>query len=300
VLFSALRLRPRLVLAAGTLAAAEYLTAALLLQHRIAPELVAALPSLSLPNLVQRASYLLFAGVLSYWVCYSLLELVGDLVTSVRHELKARSTLGRQVTEQVAEVLLSDIGARGEERCITVVVVDLRGFTHFAEERTPGEVLAFLNRYFTSCCEIVDRHGGIVNKFLGDGLLALFGAPLPTPDHARRAAAAALRIAHSVERMLASSGASALGVGIGIHTGEAVVGITGSSQRSEYTAIGDTVNVASRIEGMNKRLGTRILLSEETRRAIGPGAVMRAVGETRVRGRDKAVELWELHDLVDG
>jgi adenylate cyclase len=299
VLFSALRLRPKLVLAAGTLAAAEYLGAALLLQPRISRELVAALPSLSTPNLVQRSSYLLFAGVLSYWVCRSLLDLMGDLVTSVRQELKVRSTLGRQVTKQVAEVLLSDEHARGEVRCITVVVVDLRGFTRFAEQRTPGEVVAFLNCFFAQACEVVDQHGGIVNKFLGDGLLALFGAPLHTADHARRAARAALRMAKEVEHLLATSGASELGIGIGIHTGEAVVGITGSEQRSEYTAIGDTVNLASRIEGLNRQLGTRILLSEVTRRAIGPGAVVRPMGETQVKGREQPVELSELLDLTD-
>jgi len=297
VVFSALRLRPRLVLAAGTLAAAEYLTATLILKDRIDPELVSRLASLSTPNLVQRTCYLLFAGVLSYWVCGSLLDLVSDLVTSVRQELKVRSTLGQQVTRQVAEVLLSGEHARGQVLRITVVVVDLRGFTHFAEQRSPREVVAFLNRFFALACEIVDQHGGIVNKFLGDGLLALFGAPLQTADHALRAAEAALRLAREAEQLLPSSGSSELGIGIGLHTGEAVVGITGSEQRSEYTAIGDTVNLASRIEGLNKQLGTRILMSEETRRAIGRAAVVRPKGEMHVKGRDQAVQLSELVDL---
>ncbi len=143
---------------------------------------------------------------------------------------------------------------------------------------------------FEAMVAVVHRHGGVVNKFLGDGLMALFGAP----DHARRAARAALEMQEVVRRTRAQWRFPDLQVGIGICSGEAVVGVIGARARCEYTAIGDTVNLASRLEALNKERGTRILLSVETRALLDPRMAVRALGEARVKGREQPVALYEL------
>jgi class 3 adenylate cyclase len=178
---------------------------------------------------------------------------------------------------------------------VTVVVTDLRGFTSLAEAMTPAEVLQFLNRIQGALAEAVREHGGTVDKFLGDGMLAVFGAPEPQADHAQRA----IRAAESMRRALAEfnrersgEGQPAVRMGIGIHSGPAVVGCIGSGLRLEFTVIGDTVNTASRLEALTKEKGADVLLSGETLRRAGLDA--RSVGDTAIRGKKDPLPLYAL------
>ncbi|MGC4122536.1 MAG: adenylate/guanylate cyclase domain-containing protein [Myxococcales bacterium] len=294
VIITCLRLQPRLCLLVGALAGGELFASYLLLRAQLDPATVAANPALSFSNQLQRAVYVAGGGLAAYWVSVVLLRLLGDLVKSVRQEVRVRSILGTQVTPEVAQLLLHSTGRLGEKREITVLFSDIRGFTSFSEKRDPVEVVDFLNQYFAEMCTVVEQHGGIVNKFLGDGLMALWGAPVARGDHASAAARAALAMVERVEAMKAKWNHPGLEIGIGIHTGPAVVGIIGSSQRSEYTAIGDAVNLASRIEGLNKQFGTRVLASEETKRLLQDGIEARRVGEAAVKGREQPVVAWEL------
>jgi adenylate cyclase len=198
-------------------------------------------------------------------------------------------------SEQVADLLLTTGDhARGEKRAVTILFSDLRGFTGLSENRDPAQVVSLLKTYFEAMCAVVDRHGGIVNKFLGDGLMALFGAPLESADATLQAARAALSMVGEVERLRQECGLPELDLRIGIHTGEAVLGLIGSRERSEYTAIGDVVNLASRLEGLNKEFGTRILVSDTVQHALSGVARFRALGEARVKGREKPVAVAEL------
>lgn len=190
---------------------------------------------------------------------------------------------------------------RPEAREITILFSDIRGFTTLSETRTPEQVVHLLNRYFTRQVEVIFRHGGTLDKFIGDAVMAFWNAPSSTPGHAEKAVAAALEMTVALDafkRELAAGG-EGLGdfdVGIGLHTGPAVVGLLGSDTRMEYTAIGDTVNLGSRIEGATKGVA-RVLVSDATRQACGDGDdslfAFEPRGEFHVKGREQPVRLFE-------
>jgi adenylate cyclase len=202
---------------------------------------------------------------------------------------------GQHVSPQVVERLMAGGAAsQSEIRRVAVMFVDFRSFTAGASTRSPREVVDRLDGAFAVLVDILDRHGGIVNKFLGDGFLALFGAPLDAPDAALRAVAAAR------EMLVANARANEathwpLRIGIGIHFGEVVAGNIGSPRRKEYTVIGDTVNFASRLEALNKEFDSQLLISAEVRAALGAEcADATARGGVTVRGYDEPMTVWQL------
>lgn len=188
-----------------------------------------------------------------------------------------------------------------EARELTLLFSDIRGFTTLSETRTPEAVVELLNRYFSQQVEVVFRHGGTLDKFIGDAIMAFWNAPADNPQHAAHAVQAALGMARALDRfkqeLAASDGSLAdFDIGIGLHTGPAVVGFLGSDDRLDYTAIGDTVNLASRIEGCTKGVA-RVLVSKATRDACEQHAPGRFTwvdhGEFHVKGRDQGVQLFE-------
>jgi adenylate cyclase len=181
----------------------------------------------------------------------------------------------------------------GRAREITVLFSDIRGFTSLSEKRSPEEIVSLLNRYFSLQVEIIFRHGGTLDKFIGDAIMAFWGAPLDDPKHAERAVAAALEMEQSLLRFKEELGEAGkdFDVGIGIHTGKAVVGFIGSDARMDYTAIGDTVNLSSRIEGLTKDVA-RILVSADTAAQCRNAFDFRAAGSYKVKGRSQEVELF--------
>ena len=211
----------------------------------------------------------------------------------------ARANYGRFLPEYVVKQLLENPDSfrlGGINQTITVLFADIRGFTSLSERENPERVVRLLNRYFTAMTEIIFEHGGTLDKYIGDGLMALFGAPTATPNDAINAAKAAVvmqRKINSLNGELVAEGLTPVTVGIGLHTGEAVVGYIGSEKRSEYTAIGDTVNLAARLEA-NAR-GGQILLSEATARAIGNAFPLVAHDPLTVRNRLQPVSLFELN-----
>src|SRR5882672_8625133 len=174
----------------------------------------------------------------------------------------------RFTNPHVAKQLVEAGGIETGRREVTLLFSDIRGFTTLSESRKPEEVIDLLNRYFSLQVEVVFNHGGSLDKFIGDCIMAIWGAPLDDPDHAKRAVACALEMADTLQvfkRSLGPEAPAGFDVGIGIHSGPAVVGLMGSQRRLEYTAIGDTVNLASRVEGLTKDAGVRILVSRETK-----------------------------------
>jgi len=180
-------------------------------------------------------------------------------------------------------------------RQVTLLFSDIRGFTTLSETRSPEEVIALLNRYFSLQVDVVFKHGGSLDKFIGDCIMAIWGAPLDDRDHAKHAVACALEMVDTLiafRRALAAED-SGFDVGIGVHSGPAVVGLMGAQKRLEYTAIGDTVNLASRIEGLTKDAKRRVLVSKDTRDLCGDAFEFVSCGTFPVKGRAQPVELLE-------
>jgi adenylate cyclase len=203
--------------------------------------------------------------------------LLGALAYSVAFAWRwrvLRRVLRAVKSAPIAQALESDpgrLGLAGEAREVTVLFADIRGFTDFSEWHTPAEVVALLNAYYQRIVPLIDAEGGVIDKFIGDGLMVLFGAISERPDHAAAAVRAALSIVRSVgnnQSVWAERGFDGLRIGIGIHTGTVVVGAVGAPTRLDFTAIGDTVNAASRVEGENKRVGSSILITEATLAAV--------------------------------
>lgn len=189
----------------------------------------------------------------------------------------------------------TDSTLTGQKREITVLFSDIRGFTTLSEQKTPQEIVDILNRYFSRQVEVIFRHGGTLDKYIGDAIMAFWGAPTEQPDHARRALAAAREMEQTLLAFRKEMGADGehFDIGIGLNSGEAVVGFIGSPEhRQDYTVIGDTVNTASRIEGATKGRA-RILVSEATRNAVGPDVTFKDHGFAKLKGKGEEVRLYE-------
>jgi adenylate cyclase len=242
-----------------------------------------------------RSFVILISGVLAGAVGVQLRRQFGASILAATARDRITNLFGQHVSPQVVERLMAEGAATGSDiRRVAVMFVDFRSFTAGARTRSPQEVVERLDGAFAVLVEILDRHGGIVNKFLGDGFLALFGAPFDAGDAAQHAVAAAREMLAANEHTNATS-SWPLRIGIGIHVGEVVAGNIGSPRRKEYTVIGDTVNFAARLEALNKELDSQFLISSAVRDALGDNgkdAVPR--GEVPVRGYERPVPVWQL------
>lgn len=274
----------------GFVAAAELLAFAMLYHPPGFPEQ----PSDLAFHLI-RSLVVLTCGVLAGGVGLQLRRQFEASIAAAGARDRITSLFGQHVSPQVVEQLLA-AGAEGsgETRRVVVMFVDFRNFTGAARARTPVEVVARLDEAFAVLVDILERHGGIVNKFLGDGFLALFGAPIEDPQAAPRAVAAAREMLSAMNDNNAGHDWP-LRIGVGIHIGDAVVGTVGSPRRKEYTVIGDTVNFASRLESLNKEFGSQVLISSAVRDeldAVSSDAVL--LGSVPMRGYAEPMAVWRL------
>jgi adenylate cyclase len=209
---------------------------------------------------------------------------------------KVRNLLGKVVSPEVAsELLKGDIELGGEEREVTVLFSDVRGFTSLCEGQSPKQILGLLNEYFSAITAVIEANGGVVDKFIGDAVMALFGAPVAQSDATVRAIRTAFGMEQALEKVnadFAKRGLPPIAIGIGINTGKVVAGNMGSPSRLNYTVIGDGVNLASRLEGLTKQYGATIIVSEACVQAA-PGFSYRELGVTQVKGRQEPVRIFE-------
>jgi adenylate cyclase len=228
-----------------------------------------------------------------------LAERMNEMIAGLRDRERVKDIFGRYQSTEVMRTLLESpeaLGLGGEQRRITVMFTDLRGFTALSARRSPQEVVRLLNHYFEHMVEVCQRHNGTINEIVGDGLVVFFGAPLRNPDHARDALACALAMQlamQEVNRRSAEMGLPPLEMGIGLNSGEVVVGNIGSSLRAKYTAVGSEVNLASRIESYT--VGGQILASPAVLAEAGPGVEVR--GSRQVHPKGMAGPLT-LHDIA--
>ena len=290
VILSTLRLDFWLSTFTGFVAAAELFCMATL-YHRAG----SAKPPPDLYYHAVRSVIILICGMLAGAVGVQLRRQFEASILAATARDRITNLFGQHVSPQVVERLMAEGAANSSEiRRVAVMFVDFRSFTAGASTRSPQEVVDRLDGAFAVLVDILDRHGGIVNKFLGDGFLALFGAPFEADNAAHHAVAAAREMLEANAR--ANQATSwPLRIGIGIHVGEVVAGNIGSPRRKEYTVIGDTVNFASRLEALNKDFNSQFLISAAVRDALGDeGCDAVSLGEVPVRGYDRPVTVWQL------
>src|SRR5262245_45050084 len=252
-------------------------------------------PATSVVYHASRSVVLLVAGFLAGTIAGSLRRQFEKAVAAAAARDRVTNLFGQHVSPAVVDRLLAtQTDPPSEMREVCVLFLDIRGFTAMTRKRPPDQTVALLNDFFAEMIEIVDQHHGIINKFLGDGFLALFGAPLADPKAASNALAAARAMLAAVDAWNVKRPQTPLRVGIGIHIGEAVTGTVGSPQRKEYTVIGDTVNLAARLEQLTKETGARLLVSSSMHAATAETDGATDLGPLEVRGYDQAVRVWRV------
>ena len=242
-----------------------------------------------------RSLIILTCGILAGAVGVQLRRQFAASIQAATARDRVTDLFGQHVSPQVVERLMVEGASTASDiRRVAVMFVDFRSFTAGARSRSPQDVVDRLDGAFAVLVEILDRHGGIVNKFLGDGFLALFGAPFEAADAAHHAVAAAREMLVAMDRANKAS-TWPLRIGIGIHFGEVVAGNIGSPRRKEYTVIGDTVNFAARLESLNKEFNSQLLISAVVRDVLGDdGSDAVSLGEVAVRGYDRPMTVWRL------
>lgn len=236
---------------------------------------------------------LLAVGVLATWLAATVRRVIASEV--------GRNVLQRFLPDTVVDQAYTGdlLASMATPRTLdaTIVFTDLRGFTSLSEGMSPERALGFLNEVQGTLADVVRRHGGTVDKFLGDGMLAVFGAPQPLPDHAARAVAATREMRTAIQAVSArQSGMAPIRLGVGVHTGPVVAGCVGSGTRLEFTVIGDTVNTASRLESLTKEKGVDAIVSATTVAALAAEARvgLTDLGEATIRGKLNAVGVYAL------
>ena len=291
---SALRLNVRLCIFTGFVAGVEYTLLALYLIRNASTAVEPILTGV--PHHLFKGFLLFLTGVVTGLVTMQIRKRIFNSFSVVAERNRISRTFGEYVSPEVMGKLMElKPDLRSENKNVCVMFLDIRNFTGFAEKRTPEEVVQYLESLFEFMIEIVNRHHGIINKFLGDGFMAVFGAPLSDGKDCANALKAAQEILARVQQEVEAGTILPTTVGIGLHAGEAVTGSIGSALRREYTVIGDVVNLAARIEKLNKQFDSRLLISEIVWQAVSSdGGKAVPMGEVEVHGREQAIQIYQV------
>jgi len=233
-----------------------------------------------------------------------LTDAFNSMVKGLRDRDHIRNVFGRYVSKEIADTVLDGkLALGGERREIAVLFADIRNFTKMSRQMEPERLVAVLNSYFSVMTGVIHGHGGTIDKFIGDGILAVFGAPLPMQNSALRAVRTAIAMQDALKLTNAErtkAGLPPIETGICVTFGTAVVGNIGSEARVSYTAIGEPVNMAARLEGLNKRFGTTIIASAQVQAATADSVETRPLGEHKIRGWEEPVQVYEVLGVKAG
>lgn len=295
IVLSVLRLDFRICAFTGAVAGLEYLAFAWYSSNQAAalnmePILV------GLPQHIFKGCLLLGTGLVAGLVTVQIKQRIVSSIETIGERNRISRTFGEYVSPAVMDTLLDlKPDLRSENKNVCIMFLDIRDFTRFAEKRSPEEVVTYLESLFEFMIEIINKNNGIINKFLGDGFMAVFGAPLSDGKDCANAVRSAQEILARVKDEAERGSILPTTVGIGLHAGPAVTGSIGSALRREYTVIGDVVNLASRIEKLNKQFGSQLLISEMVSQEAGnasAGAISK--GTVKVRGREEGIQIFQL------
>jgi adenylate cyclase len=295
IILSILRLDLRLCLFTGLVAAVEHFIFAYVVVATAAPEAEAAMwrtPAFHF----YRSLVLFVAGLVAGLLARQIKQQIERALGSVVERDRAVRIFGQYVSPQIAEKLLHQpVELAGELRHVCVMFLDIRDFSSYAAGARPDAVMDYLNTLFGFMIDIVNKHQGIVNKFLGDGFMAVFGAPIDDAEQSRHAVSAGLEIIERLDALNASAKIHPTRIGIGLHMGEAIAGNVGSNERKEYSIIGDVVNVAARIEQATKEQQARLLISETVRQTLDSELFnVVDLGLAELKGQPQPARLYKL------
>jgi adenylate cyclase len=235
---------------------------------------------------------------------------VGDLAIAfdnmtdgLKERDKVKNLFSKFHGSSVAEDLINkDIGVGGQSKEVVVFFSDIRGFTAFSEHRSPEQVVAMLNEYFAVMVGVINRHGGVVDKFIGDAIMAIWGAPKGAEDDARKALRACIEMRKGLAELnekRIQRDEPPLMIGMGLHAGTAISGTIGSDERMEYTVIGNTVNTASRIEASTKAFGADLLVTDDVISKVGENFILDYAGAAEVKGRSEAIKMYKVRGYIE-
>ena len=288
---STLRLARPLSIFTGCVAGGEFAGVAFYYLGRSGSETFMNSPS----PMVARALLMAVAGVVCGFVGVQTRRRITALLASLAERHRVVNMFGQYVSPAVVDQLLHQpLDGAAQVQHVTIMFVDIRNFTTFAEHRQPNEVMDYLNTLFRELIALITSNHGIINKFLGDGFMACFGAPLSNGSDTKNAVKAAIAIAKTVERLNADGVIPPTRIGIGLHAGAAMTGSVGSDERKEYTIIGDTVNLASRVEQLTKQYGSILLVTDPVWQAVKDVYPARALDSVAVKGRSDPVAIYAL------
>lgn len=293
---SVCRMQPALCVYTALVSGASYLVLYhAMISARMAPGAIEALPSLAAWAAWERVFWLLLVASVLAFATFRMRSFALATGTEQWKRQRIETEFGRFVSPDVVHAIMRGEASVGtaERREVTVLFCDLRDFTGLCEKQAPEHVVGLLNTFYEQACKIIRAHGGTVNKFLGDGMLALFGAPDEHPNHAHAAAQAAHEILYAVDQLRERGGVwSTLEIGIGLDSGPVVCGAVGAQSRLEYTAIGSTVNRAARLQGLSRQAHRRIVLSRDCVAKLGPRANVISFGSVKLKGFDDPVTVF--------
>ena len=293
IILSALSLDFRLSVFAGVVAAAGYVALTLTFREQLpfGPDQ----PPESKIGYIMRPVILLLGGVTAGVVAARIRSGILRSLHGAEERRRIVQMFGQHVSPAVVNQLLAQpTGLQTELRDVCILVLDIRNFTTFAETTAPDSIVNYLNQLWGKAVGIVNQHHGVVNKFLGDGFMAVFGAPLVMGNHCQNAINAARELVAEIKRATDAGEIPPTRIGIGLHSGEALVGNIGSTERREYTVIGDVVNVAFRIEQLNKELNSSFLVSESVQETAGELEGVESSASLPIRGRNAPVRVYKL------
>lgn len=288
IVLSALRLSFAMSVFTGAVASIQYLIMQMFFLHR---------DTTYGPAYFSKAVFLFMLGVITGLVAVQIKRRLVEAVSATEERNQIARMFGEHLSTAVAEQLLAQ-GADlpSERKTVCVMFLDIRNFTTFSEKKNPEEVVRYLENLFSFMIEIVNRHNGFINKFLGDGFMAVFGAPVSGGNDSLNAVKASREILSRLSLEVEQGKLPPTRIGIGLHSGDAVTATIGSNLRKEYTVIGDVVNLAARLEKLNKNFGSQLLISDEVRNQILSGADEEGVpmGEVDIRGRANPIHVYQL------